>query len=666
MSSEPLPPGAAPGDSDPTQLADAVDSLFAAAHADRKRAEAEALARADWDRRRQEAESDNEQVRNLIHTALRHSLALVLAIPRERRADLPIHGECLQSAASQLPADSSPERAAEAIMAAGRAADRGRGPARLDTLPAPGTPDNEHNRPLRFLVELLRLGREGRREEVARHLARLPDCPTLQPFVEWFVGVADALCGHERGREGLSREAPVPLPNGHCTAETEREVYRALGWQWEPVESHPGGSTTSPPANPNPFWRLLAFGHRVFEEEVQTASRLAGKRLSPLEWGPRFREKEDELRTLVASALRAAKRTGFSVEAVESRVEALADAIKKVMLWQRDARHLTDEERRRIEQTGIHFDPAGEYLQPHIQRMMDAWRPVEALAVRADPDPAAPSGPDTKGAPMADSERPSPFTIPEPAYKFVQGPAAQARPAQSMTVGGLIHNLTVFADFYERASAAIDRAEPFEKPRHFGAREAQADMMQRDFRATVAIDRVRDYVLGSYGAELTIGTARRLLGDLVRRCGLTVNAAEGLTLEAAMDRLEADGAPAGGQAEAAPAAATGDEATLALMRVFTNGVADDRIKKAARLLVDSQQSTNNKLSKIDALIPFPATASAEQLGKLLGVSKQAVLKTEWWVQNRKGEKQDEVGRRREGHRQRARRHDVSGTDGDDG
>jgi hypothetical protein len=108
-----------------------------------------------------------------------------------------------------------------------------------------------------------------------------------------------------------------------------------------------------------------------------------------------------------------------------------------------------------------------------------------------------------------------------------------------MTVGGLIHNLTVFADFYEQARADIDRAEGATKPWYIGNRDANADEMQRDFRATVAIDRVRAYVLVKYGADLTIGTARRLLGDLIRLCALTVKAAEELTLEGAMDELEA-------------------------------------------------------------------------------------------------------------------------------
>jgi hypothetical protein len=100
-----------------------------------------------------------------------------------------------------------------------------------------------------------------------------------------------------------------------------------------------------------------------------------------------------------------------------------------------------------------------------------------------------------------------------------------------------------------------------------------------------------------------------------------------------------------------------DDASIALMRVFTNGLADDRIKNATRLLSNRHLTANDKLTKIDALIPFPATASAEQLGEMLGVTKQAVLKTDWWIQNRKGEKENEIGRRREGHRKKAKEYE---------
>jgi hypothetical protein len=91
-----------------------------------------------------------------------------------------------------------------------------------------------------------------------------------------------------------------------------------------------------------------------------------------------------------------------------------------------------------------------------------------------------------------------------------------------------------------------------------------------------------------------------------------------------------------------------------LLRVFTNGLADDRIERASRVLSDDELTANEKLTRIDGLIPFPPTASAEQLGEMLGVSKQAVLKTEWWIQKRKGEKNNEIGRRRAGHNRRAK------------
>jgi len=108
-----------------------------------------------------------------------------------------------------------------------------------------------------------------------------------------------------------------------------------------------------------------------------------------------------------------------------------------------------------------------------------------------------------------------------------------------MTVEGLIHNLTAFADFYEHASAEIERAQPYEKPYHRGGRDANADQMQRSFRATPGIDRVRAYVLARYGEDLTIATARRVLGDLIRVHKLSLEAAGALSLETAMDRMDA-------------------------------------------------------------------------------------------------------------------------------
>jgi hypothetical protein len=94
-----------------------------------------------------------------------------------------------------------------------------------------------------------------------------------------------------------------------------------------------------------------------------------------------------------------------------------------------------------------------------------------------------------------------------------------------------------------------------------------------------------------------------------------------------------------------------------LLSVFTDGMSDDRITRAASVLKTTNLTVNEKLSQIDEIIPLPATASADQLGSLLGVTRQAVLKSDWWIQHRKGEKASEIGRRREMHRRRAQQYD---------
>jgi hypothetical protein len=126
-------------------------------------------------------------------------------------------------------------------------------------------------------------------------------------------------------------------------------------------------------------------------------------------------------------------------------------------------------------------------------------------------------------------------------------------------------------------------------------------------------------------------------------------------------------APGAGQGEATDRngrSGTSGDPGLALLRVFTNGLAEDRIKRAIPLLTDDKLTVNEKLTRIDALIRFPTTASAEDLGQLLSVTKQAVLKTDWWIQNRKGEKENEIGRRRARHQLRAKEYEPDGSEGD--
>lgn len=105
--------------------------------------------------------------------------------------------------------------------------------------------------------------------------------------------------------------------------------------------------------------------------------------------------------------------------------------------------------------------------------------------------------------------------------------------------------------------------------------------------------------------------------------------------------------------------------SFALLRVFTNGIVDERIKNAAQILDDDNLTANEKLTRIDGLIHFPPTASAEQLGEMLGVSKQAVLKTPWWRKHRRGDLKDQIGRRHAQHKERAKCFEPPRQDDDD-
>jgi hypothetical protein len=194
-------------------------------------------------------------------------------------------------------------------------------------------------------------------------------------------------------------------------------------------------------------------------------------------------------------------------------------------------------------------------------------------------------------------------------------------------------------------------------------------------------------VLTAAGRLLVVGPERdalRMTGELNELLARAMGAAGAIdaAVQKAAQAREADASTALARLRAAqPPAAAGAAETAstapanaaeartrliaALLHVFTNGVADDRIERAATVLSDAQFTANEKLTKIDALMPFPATASAQQLGDLLAVKKQAVLKTDWWIQNRKGKKEEAIGRRREVHRQRAKRVEPPGQ-ADDG
>ena len=95
-----------------------------------------------------------------------------------------------------------------------------------------------------------------------------------------------------------------------------------------------------------------------------------------------------------------------------------------------------------------------------------------------------------------------------------------------------------------------------------------------------------------------------------------------------------------------------ETALIRLLGVFTEGVADDRFNRASDLLASESLTVNEKLTEIHKLLPFPRTASARKLGKMLGVSSTAVKNSEWWKTNRRGRHENKVGERLHRHKDR--------------
>ena len=93
------------------------------------------------------------------------------------------------------------------------------------------------------------------------------------------------------------------------------------------------------------------------------------------------------------------------------------------------------------------------------------------------------------------------------------------------------------------------------------------------------------------------------------------------------------------------------DAAVRLLNVYTNGLADERLEKV-RSVLDSKQTVDDKLQKIDELMPIPPSVSAPKLGKALGVSKTAVQNTSWYIQKRKGRKDEKIDEREGRLRQR--------------
>ncbi len=97
--------------------------------------------------------------------------------------------------------------------------------------------------------------------------------------------------------------------------------------------------------------------------------------------------------------------------------------------------------------------------------------------------------------------------------------------------------------------------------------------------------------------------------------------------------------PSGSDSRAARKEDRTTDATLSrLLKVYSNGLSDDRLRQAVQALKDDALTVDEKLENVDKFMPLPETASAQNLADMIEVSKTAVQKTKWWAQNRKGKR----------------------------
>ena len=165
--------------------------------------------------------------------------------------------------------------------------------------------------------------------------------------------------------------------------------------------------------------------------------------------------------------------------------------------------------------------------------------------------------------------------------------------------------------------------------------------------------------------EIDLSNDRVQCGQLIRTVNDALSSLRNIWLAISPSNevaVKPEGKPDATSPEIKPTTTTNEVAAIRLLLgVFTNGLTDARFDEAARVLENKNLSADEKLTKIDNLMPFPPTASAAKLGKLVGTSKQAVMKGDWWDQHRKGEKNSLIGRREKKHVERAKQYEQDGT-----
>jgi hypothetical protein len=91
-----------------------------------------------------------------------------------------------------------------------------------------------------------------------------------------------------------------------------------------------------------------------------------------------------------------------------------------------------------------------------------------------------------------------------------------------------------------------------------------------------------------------------------------------------------------------------------LLSIFTNGMSDQRFEQAVKVAADESKTVNDRLTEIDERTPFPPTASARDLAKLLRCTHPAIIALPWWQEHRAGNDKKKQREREIAHKARAK------------
>jgi len=128
----------------------------------------------------------------------------------------------------------------------------------------------------------------------------------------------------------------------------------------------------------------------------------------------------------------------------------------------------------------------------------------------------------------------------------------------------------------------------------------------------------------------------------------------GCTTEPAAGRLQPPEEPQTEVAQPATAEPVDQAAWQATINFYTGGIADDRLQQVAAIVAQRDLSVDERLQKINDILPIPATASLQDVADLFGVTRQAVHQTDWYQHNRAGEGESKKEQRRRRLSERAK------------